>query len=544
MLDAVEAPAGPVTLRSHLGDGADTLMWVQEELFGHRFVEEQLPYMLVLEVLAICRVLQLGDDGRHYSETRIFNQKGHTPQTHESIIIPVIRSVELRYILFRDNSLDRIAKDERIAAQDRFDAWVEALNRGFANEVRIGGVNFAYLKDRFDGNFEDARQAVRIIKGLELDVLNNRRYTSKFLAPRGPSLILNDVDLKYVADRAFFGRGGEMIYLMLNRSARASDVAREVKQYFLSTSDPAERLASRLVPNTNDRTQGGAIGYLPLDSHPAYDRLAEDWNAILTLRSLPPPQKFEPLFRMTALNLVCYFADRAREVSGNAVDPIPLDMTGGANSNLRDVSKNYLNRHKQVIDDAVESHIREKIAGVHAWNVALAHEDAPTRSEMAVDAIVRTFDAKRWADKAAASEGIKKPEVWLEAFISATKRRDRNNISSMITPLGKSSGFVVARRSAGTWFSASDEFLEALVLATVRGPITIDDFLTQLYKRYGIVIGPAEQREAFDEPPCDVSAFEENLRVLEKRLTGLGYVKRLSDDCAFVSNVYSRDEQS
>lgn len=218
MLDALDkAIGGPITLKSHLGEdgkGADTLMWVQEQIFGHRYVEEQLPYMLVLEVLAICRVLQIGDDGRPYSETRIFNQRGHTSHDHEAVVIPIVRSVALRYIVFKDTTLELIARNERIAPQDRFDAWVEALNRGFANEVRVGGVNFAYLKKRFDDRFEDVRQAVRIVKGLELDVLNNRRYTSKFLAPRGPNLILNDVDLKFVADRSFFGRGGEMIYLV------------------------------------------------------------------------------------------------------------------------------------------------------------------------------------------------------------------------------------------------------------------------------------------------------------------------------------------
>lgn len=546
MLDAIEIPAASAReLKSHLGEdgrGAETLMWVQEQIFGHRYVEEQLPYMLVLEVLSICRVLQIGDDGRSYAETRIFTQTGPTPQDHESVVIPIVRSVALRYIIFKDNSLELIAKNERIAPQDRFDKWIEALNRGFANEVRLGGVNFAYLKQRFDDKFEDVRQAVKIIKGLELDVLNNRRYTSKFLAPRGPNLILNDVDLKFVADRSFFGRGGEMIYLMLNRSALAGDVAAEVLRCFLGGTDPAERLASRLVPDTADRTTGGQIGYLPLDFHPAYDRLAEDWKAILALRSLPPPQKFEPLFRMTALNLVCYFADRARDVSGNAVDPIPLDMTGGRNANLRDVSKNYLNRHRQVIDDAVETFIRDRIEGVQAWHSAKAHADPCIGSQMAVEAIVKTFEAKRWADKVVQSEAGRTPEAWLDSFISAAKRRDRNNISSMLGPLGRHGGFIVARRSAGTWFSASDEFLEALVLSVVRGPITVADFLDRLYRRYGIVIGPAEQRQAFSEPPCDISAFEENLREFEKRLTGLGYVKRLSDDCAFVSNVYCLDE--
>jgi len=541
MFHVVEAEAAPerAVLKSHLGDegrGADTLMWVQEEIFGHRFVEEQLPYMLVLEVLAICRVLQIGDDGQLFSEVRIFNHKA-APGEHEDFNIPIVRSVELRYILFKDRSLDIIANDQSISPGDRLERWIDELERGFSNEVKSVRKSFSYLRDRFE-KFEAARQAVKIVKGLELDALNNRRYTSRFLAPRGPNLILNDVDLKFAADRMFFGRGGEMVYLMLTRSGYGTVLAEEIKSLFLSPNDPTERLVRRLTPGGADRTSGGPPGYLPLARHDAYRRMAEDWLAVLQLRSLPPPQKFEPLFRITALNLVRYFAERAMEVKVDGhIDPIPLDMTSGQNANLRDVSKIYFHRHRQVIDDAVEAFIRRRIESVASWQSAKEHTDAQLASDGARDTIANTFCAQKW--KAKQSTGVKTPEQWLENFIRDAKKRDRNNISTMLAPLGRNAGFIVARRGVGTWFSASDEFLEALVLANVAGPVTVADFLQRLYERYGIVIGPAEQRRAFSEPPCDISAFEENLRELERRLTGLGYVKRLSDDCAFVSNVYS-----
>lgn len=528
------------SLKSNLGEhgkGADTLMWVQEAIFGHRFVEEQLPYILVLEVLAICRVLQLGDDGHSYNEIRIFNHPIVGDDEHENITVPIVKSVALRYILFKDRSLDIIACDPQLSAEERLDAWIEALNKGFANEVRTGNpINFEYLRKRFGNQFDDARQAVKILQGLEIDVLNNRRYTSRFLTPRGANLILNDVDPKFVADRMFFGRGGEMVYLMLSRSAFAKQLAPVIKEQFLLTNDPVDRIASKFIPDPSDRTTGGSIGYLPKRSHCAYDRMAEDWLSILTLRELPPPQKFEPLFRITSLNLVRYFAERAQVVADNSVvDPIPLDMLGGRDANLRDVSKAYLRRHRQVIEDAVESYIRTKIESVPAWNAAQKQSDAAMQSAQALEVIQRTFEANRWSMK---SESTRKPDTWLAAFIRDAKRRSRNNISTMITPLGTNSGFVVARRGAGTWFASSDDFLEALVLSIVKKPITISDFLQQLYKRYGIVIGPEESRRAFPVPPCDISSFEDNVRAFERRLTGLGYVKRLSDDCAFVSNVY------
>jgi len=532
------------SLKSNLGEdgkGADTLMWVQEAIFGHRFVEEQLPYILVLEVLAICRVLQLGDDGRFYDETRIFNHPVTGADEHENVTIPIVKSVALRYILFKDRSLDIVANDPQLSPEERLGAWIAALNKGFANEVRSGNpMNFEYLRKRFGNQFDDARQAVKILQGLEIDVLNNRRYTSRFLAPRGAHLILNDVDQKFVADRMFFGRGGEMVYLMLSRSAFAEQLAPIIKEQFLVSKDPVDRIAAKFVPDAPDRTAGGSIGYLPKRNHDSYDRMAKDWLSILTLKELPSPQKFEPLFRMTSLNLVRYFAERAQVVAGNSVvDPIPLDMLGGRDANLRDVSKAYLRRHRQVIEDAIESYIRAKIEPTPAWDAAQKQPDAAMQSAQALEVIQRTFEAHRWSVK---SESVRKPDAWLAAFIHDAKRRSRNNISTMITPLGTNSGFVVARRGAGTWFASSDDFLEALVLAVVEKPITISDFLQKLYNRYGIVIGPEESRRAFSVPPCDISSFEDNVRAFERRLTGLGYVKRLSDDCAFVSNVYIGSE--
>ncbi|MCR4266769.1 hypothetical protein [Nitratireductor sp. ZSWI3] len=523
------------------GKGADTLMWVQEAIFGHRFVEEQLPYILVLEVLAICSALQLGDDGRPYESMRIFNHNVSAADEHENFIVPVTKSAALRYVLFKDRSLERVAKDPTLSPNERMSQWIAELNSGFRNEVRASApINFEFLRKSFGDRFEDARQAVRILQGLEIDVLNNRRYTSRFLVPRGANLILNDVDPKFVADRMFFGRGGEMVYLMLNRSSKADKLALAIKNHFLVNKDPVNKIAAKFIPDGSDRTTGGQIGYLPKRHHPAYDRMGEDWLSILELDRLPTPQKFEPLFRITALNLMRYFAERAQVVAGNEkVDPIPLDMLGGRDANLRDVSKSYLRRHRQVIEDAVEAFIREKIASAPAWQAALRQPDPAMRSAQALEVVQRAFSAGKWGAK---SEAQRKPEDWLNAFIHDAKRRSRNNISTMVSPLGTNSGFVVARRSAGTWFASSDDFLEALVLAVVKEPKTIGAFLEELYERYGFVIGPVQSREAFAVPPCDISSFEENVRAFERRLTGLGYVKRLSDDCAFVSNVYLGSE--
>ena len=58
-------------------------------------------------------------------------------------------------------------------------------------------------------------------------MIHNRRWTSRFLAVTGPDMICSDMreaaNQGWSPDRRFFGRGGELVYLMLNRSRHAPE---------------------------------------------------------------------------------------------------------------------------------------------------------------------------------------------------------------------------------------------------------------------------------------------------------------------------------
>ena len=455
--------------------------------------------------------------------------------------VRIERKSVLRYILFRDSSLERICRMDSETPEDRLRMWVRELNKGYSTAVGDKTVNFEYFLERFEDRFFDVLQAVRILRGLELDAIHNRRWTSRFLLPRGPRLQLADVKEDFSVDRRFFGRGGEMIYLMLSRSSFAERIAKQIKKHFFDARDPLDEIAAELTPPSvpdSDTRSGGEIGYLPLKRHRAYDRMAEDWLYILELKLLPGAQKLDPLFRLTALNLVCYFIERAHEVSGtSALDPIPLDLTGGKRSDLRDLSRSYLKRHRQLIEDAVEAYIASSLSRSPKWKQAREHPVLTQRSKLACQAIREVFLTRRSTTDVIPKE----PLVWLNEFVMSAKRRSRNNISTLIEPLGKQSGFVLSRQRVGPWFAGTDEFLEALVLARVQEPITISEFVDDLYLRYRIVVGPREAARAFERAPCDISSFEDNFKAFERRLTGLGYVTRLSDDCAFVFNPYTSE---
>lgn len=510
-------------------------MWVQEAIFGHRFIEEQKPFMLVLEVLSVCSaVLRNGE---------IFDHGPVDENRGELITASVAKRGPLRYLLFEDTALDRIKKLPNCSDDDRLLLLVEELNNGYKARTKLDG-QFNYLKDRFKGKFSAFAQAVEILRSMEIDALANRRWSSRFMAPRGPHLLFSDIDTKFSSDRRFFGRGGEVAYLMLSRSKLSGRVAELVKAEFFAKSDPMDKLLAAIEPDNDDRTGDVPMGYLPLAHHQAYDRLAYDWIAVLGLSGLPSSQKFEPLFRLTALNLVRYFMDRAAEVGGLTdsngkiePEPIILDVSGGAISDMRTRSIRQLQRVRETIDEAVEAFIQDTLDGQPKWLNAKSHHDANIRFSLAIEAIEEAFlTSVLTKDKLSTLT----PDACLSAFLKKATSRSRNNISTLIEPLGKNSGFISSRRGLGTWFDATDEFLEALVMANVNSEaITIDVFLSLIFDNYRIVIGLNEATKAFSRRSFDPSSFEENAKILERRLTGLGYVKRLSDDCAFVSNPYA-----
>jgi hypothetical protein len=64
------------------------------------------------------------------------------------------------------------------------------------------------------------------------------------------------------------------------------------------------------------------------------------------------------------------------------------------------------------------------------------------------------------------------------------------------------------------------------------------------YERYHIVIGYTEALQAFSTPNAPQEQFKINQRRLEERLRSLGLLRRLSDDCAFVFNPFSKAGRS
>ena len=508
-------------------------MWIQEAMYGHRFTDEQRPFMLVLEALAICR-------GRWLDRDRGVEMfPGLKDGEHERIHSYVIAQRALRFLLFY-RVIDEAAGDPDAPGGPRLDRLIENLERRYPGKSSPG---FGYLRGRSGGDPDALLQAVRIVRGSEINPDNNKRAQSRFLNPQGPALHLTELNNDMSSnDRRFFARGGELVYLMLNRSRHREDLAKAIAAKLFEGDNPFDRLARLLAPEEADEKLYTEIGYLPAAWMPLYDRLAEDWLAILDRKLLPRSQVLGPLSSITALHMVRYFAEVGEARFGIPAKPIPLDMSDGALKDVQGLGKMMLTQHQEAIRQATRTFIDDTLEKDDDWRSCRdePHPDPAVRSDKARDAVEAAFRMAFKTDRDRQLTG----EEWREEAVGLSLSRKRGNPSTVVKPLGEKGGFVSTRQRAGTWFAASDAFLEALVHANVGNtPFELEELAARLHERYGIVIGPAEAAAHLAGMSVNTASYRRNFLHLEERLAALGLLKRLSDDCAFVFNPFAEIDQ-
>src|ERR1700752_286512 len=177
-------------------------MWVDEAIWGHRLYDEQLPWMVLLEFLNVF-YYEL-DKNRAFEES-------HGPNT---VKYRAAQRLYLRNILFNNPYLPEILQDFP-SDEARWAEWLRRMN----SAQGIAHPDFSYLRDRFH-SFEDFSEVVSLVRSTSLEVNSNKRWTSKFVFPYGKDCLYEDLDKNAgTNDRRFFGRTGEMLYLMLCRAA-------------------------------------------------------------------------------------------------------------------------------------------------------------------------------------------------------------------------------------------------------------------------------------------------------------------------------------
>ncbi len=496
----------------------DSAIWVDEAIWGHRLYDEQTPWLTVLEFLGV--LYAEAKAGRALIEARP-NSLSYKPQ----------QQLRLRNVLFNNPHLASVlmegSTDERA-----WTTWYDRMGRHAAG-LRDGAADFHYLRERFR-SFQDFTAVVHFLRTTALESNSNKRWSSKFVFPFGPSAFYEDLtvsDTSVSNDRRFFGRTGEVLYLMLCRSGRAEELVEQLTKRFLDETTAYNRLV-RAIQGTDQLAPNDRPGvYLPYPALSEFTRLADDWLAILR-RSLPAYDALPHLVTITGLNIILYQLSRARDILGREGHPtMVVEIVSPKRTVLRELSAVSYDANNILPRQAVERFVR-RVTETEEWRTALASGDP--RGE-ARTVLQRHFD---WPDPKQDDERELETEQLVEELVKQARERHLQHAGNIHGAWGRAIGLASRRASRKVRYAPTDGLLKTLVVCSVDGRMPFKEFLAYLYRRYGFVIGDQQAGDYIGSGQADQAAFSDNARRLEDRLFSLGLVRRLSDSCAYVENPF------
>lgn len=488
--------------------------WLDEQIWGHRIWEGQTPWLVFLEFLTVAEAF--------HRDGSLLEGDGAYPLNFKPY-----KRLYLRNILFNNEGLAQIARDNT----DNASAWTEWLSWMADNARGVPTRDFSYLRRRFH-SFHEFEALVAMLRSARVESETNRRWTSQFVFPFGPNALYEDLNLSTggspTREYINFGRTGELLYLMLCRSARACEL-RPPLQRLLGGENAWNRLLDRLQPGPDDDTSVRGRSYLPYRAHQCFDRLAEDWLQVLSL-DLPGFDAFPHLVTLGSLHIMLYQLVVAAEWAGRRRPHVVCEVVAPRKTLVRELSSaNYL-ENCALTGEAVQAYIA-RAERSEDWAQALTeHVPLPRCRQL--------LDAQFWWGMNA--ENCHTPERLLSELRVEAARRHRQHPANVQRNYGRETGLVSRRGTNRLRYAPNDSLLKTLVLANVTKRTELHAFLERLHSRYGLVFGEREAEFVLDRDDFDKKAFQANARRLEQRLGSLGMLRRLSDACAYVENPCAR----
>lgn len=505
-----------------LDDGPGTRgpeLWIDEAIWGHRLHDEQTPWLAFLEFLTVLDAENRA--GRALAEPAGPNTLRYQPN----------RMLHLRNVLFNNPRLLALPKE----SPDEESRWAQWLEDMAVNADGLGQrPNFGYVRSRFS-NFEDFVATVQLMRSTAIEGDSNKRWSSKFVFPYGPSAFYEDLNVKpnsMTNDRRFFGRVGELVYLMLSRSGHAAELLEHLRPLVLSDDTAWNRLVRAFTPRDDDDRPSRGNSYLPYASLPEFATFAQDWLSVLRCR-MPGYDGVPHLVDLLGLHVLLYKLRCAqRWIDPSVPVRLVLEVIAPKRTTIRDLaSETYLeNNHKS--REAIDQYIRRMVDEAPEWQQALSSTDPFGEGARVMRSAVG------WPDRDS-YEGAPNPQSLRTALGEAAMRRHAGHVGNVHARYAAEVGLASRRGTRRIRYAPNDQLLGTLVLAVVPRRMEFQQFLSILYERYGFVIGHRQAQSYIDAGQSDQKAFEDNARRLELRLVSLGLLRRLSDACAYVENPFA-----
>lgn len=492
---------------------------VDEHIWGHRLYDEQLPHLAVLEFLGV-----LASNRANPLRPPATGDVMYRPQ----------RQIRLRSLLFNNPYIETIRAKE-VCDEDKWKQWTDRFNEDCA---KLENGDMGYLRKVFN-TFDDFAKAVELLRSSSFEARSNKRWSSKFVFPFGPDALYEDLRIDADGgasnDRRFFARTGELLYLMLSRAKNGAALGDQLVKRLFDSKAPMNRLVRALQGETQTAGSDRSVGYLPHASHPRFDRLCEDWLAILS-RDMPVYDALEHLMASAGLNLLLYFLECGKTQSGD-VEPVELicEIVSRERTKVRALSGESYQFNQGLSLRAIRASI-ESVRLTDEWTQAGASEEPNAQSA----ALMRSWF--QWPPENgsdASVTGDTTGEMMIRTLVEMAESRHEQHFGKIHAAWSRAVGLSSRRLSRRTRYAPNDRLLKTLVISMVDDRMQFDEFLSEIRNRYGMVIGDAEGARLVKDKLVDQEALSDNRANLETRLVGLGLVRRLSDSCSFVENPFT-----
>ncbi|HEY3366813.1 MAG TPA: hypothetical protein VGK74_17310 [Symbiobacteriaceae bacterium] len=363
-----------------------------------------------------------------------------------------------------------------------------------------------------------------------------------------------------------FARSGEMVYLMLGAGTRNDPARRERivnRLKAILTANTAlgdlvglieetwlDLLAAEDGQKGNKAREGdtGTLGWLPDPDFPAFERFAEDVDALLRCR-LDAVEVMQMFLHLIGFHVTQYLYRRALKLTTFEGDPRPTILVdaseAGEERAIRHASVLSFKRNQELIVKAT----KRRLATIFAEQ--LSRQADP---ELVLTDLFKVNFNKYWVR----AEGHE--AEWLDYVPTLSSADDRLVVARMLcaTWEAESSGFdqhflpvhrqiareiglVAPRTGNGQRYVLGDALLKALVLCNVKpgGELEYYGFAERLFDRYGLLVGPDELNRAAEWLQLyDVNRlyYQANSDAFRLKLKRAGLLTEYSDATAMVTN--------
>jgi hypothetical protein len=497
--------------------------WIDEAIWGHRLYDEQTPWLCFMEFIGVLNSQY--EKGWPFIEEQ-FNTLNYNPYSR----------IYLRNLLFNNPYIEVVNRDYE-AHNDDQKAWDEWMNLAEQNFAGVDYPNLKYLQNNFN-NFSDFYETIKFLQTNTIEGENNKRWSSQFIFPYGKECLYEDLRIngnRVQNDRRFFGRTGEILYLMLSRSKKGNEILEYLESSILNSNSIYNRLAQLLQPDygKEESTKDSRGSYLPYEYLSEYTDMANDWVNIFRCK-IPTYDAIPHIVSITGLHMILYFLNRSRDAL--ALEPkteFVLEILAPKKTIIRDLASDSYIDNNNLSRQALEKYVRS-ILNEDRWKELYDKPDPFYEAQKLLN------DYFLWSstDEDISSES---PDALVEELVDRAISRHKQHVNNFHRVWGKEIGLSSSRNSQRIRYAPTDNLLKTLVLTNVPERMEFRDFLDTLYQKYGFIIGEKQAVNLINSGQADQEAFSENALRLEQRLASMGLLRRLSDACAYVENPFAKD---